>query len=113
MKPSPLQPVSAPPQPAPTRPFRGLSLRPRDATILDPYEGGRFAPDQGGIESLTLWCPHCDHSLMMVAITMVPDRGVLIEAICYDCRRSPGAPPGIYKRILIPCPTGELPPVEE
>ena len=97
----------------PTALYCGVSLKPRDATIANPYDQGRFAPDQCGMDALTFWCPHCGHSAQMTEVRMVPRRGLFIEAICYTCTTDPTQPSGIYKRVLIPCEAGDLPRIVE
>lgn len=99
----------AAPGPAQTL-HRGLSLRPRDA--VDPYTLKRFAPDTVGISQVSVWCPHCNGSLLVVEMHMT-EQGLYIEAVCYSCSNPNRDRPGIYKRLRIPLAWGKLPEVDE
>jgi hypothetical protein len=94
----------------PGKHHRGLSLRPRDA--IDPYTLNRFQPDQVGINQVSVWCPHCNGSLLVVEMRMT-EHGLYIEGVCQTCSNPRGDRPGIYKRLRIPLAWGTLPPVEE
>jgi len=113
--PLPARPLSsslpAPASPEPARTLhRGLSLRPRDA--VDPYALKRFAPDTVGISQVSVWCPHCNGSLLVVEMHMT-EQGLYIEAVCYSCSNPHRDRPGIYKRLRIPLAWGKLPDIEE
>jgi hypothetical protein len=109
--------VNAPrptPAPVPTHaeprgtPFRGISLKPKDA--IDPYQYDRFAPDTIGIQQMGTWCKHCQGSLLVTDMFMAED-ALYIYGVCFTCGDPATGRPGLCKRFRLPLPWRPPPPL--
>ena len=110
--PAPDAPDSAPLQLRPVQVQQGLNPRPSKAAgVVDPYRGGRFAPDLVGIQQMTIWCPGCERSLQLID-AWVTSHDLFVEGICYWCSNRAGHKAGIYKRLRIPIRRGAEPDIE-
>ena len=104
--PAPLPPDPDDRQTSPL-PFRGISLKPRDA--VDPYLLDRFAPDPIGIGQFAVWCPHCQGCLQVTEMFLAVD-ALWVFGVCFTCGSPTTGRPGLCKRFRLPLPWRPPPP---